>query len=235
MNKNSREPGTWKQSLRQVPIFSGLDDSALADIANACVRRVILPGTYLFFEGDPGHCLFVIERGILQIRKETNGEPLIVAERGAGEAVGEMALLDGSPRSATAIATTKTILYELSRNEFLEQIRRRPELALKMLEVLSRRLREADNRAALRLKNVGDRLAAFLWDRAQQEAENISESGVILLRNLTNAEIGRQIGAKRETISREMALLEQKTVVERSGRDLWIRDSVALKTLMTLY
>ena len=231
MNINPRETGAWKQALRQVPIFSGLDETALADIANACIRRVIVPGTYLFFEGDPGRCLFVIERGVLQIRKETDGEPLIVAERGAGEAVGEMALLDGNSRSATAVAKTKTVLYELSRDEFLERIRRRPELALKMLEVLAHRLREADNRTALRLRTVGDRLVSFLWDRAQQEATNDMESQVICLGNLTNAEIGRQIGAKRETVSREMALLEQKEVVERKGRDLWIRDSVVLNNL----
>lgn len=217
---DTRNRGAWRQFLRQVPFFSGLDEVALEQVAAACIRRELPAKSFLFYEGDSGYCLYVIGRGTIQIRKEAAPSPLVVAERRAGEVIGELALLDGQPRSATAVTTTPCTLYELSRERFLECIQRRPELALGMLEVLTKRLREADDRLAQRLMEVEVRLAAFLLERVKQSTPE--ESGRVLLGKLTNAEIGRQIGATRETISRKMEPLVRHGIVLRDAEGLWI-------------
>jgi CRP/FNR family transcriptional regulator, cyclic AMP receptor protein len=219
MSAEGRGRGAWKKILRQVPFFAELDDESLSLIAEACVRRELPAKTYLFYEGDSGFCLYVIGRGTIQIRKEAAPVPLIVAERGVGEVIGEMALLDGAPRSATAFTLKPCVVYELSRERFLLCIQRHPELALGMLEMLTQRLRQADDRMAHRLKPMEVRLATILLERAHGLEPDTD--GCLALGKLVYADLGRTIGVARETISRQIATWEKQGVVRRSaGRTL---------------
>lgn len=231
MAVESRGRGAWKQVLRQVPFFAGLDDEGLALIAEACTRRELPAKTYLFYEGDSGYCLYVIARGLVQIRKEAVPAPLIVAERGIGEVIGEMALLDGEPRSATAFTLKHCTLYELSRERFLQCIQRKPELALSMLEVLTQRLRQADDRLAHRLKPMEVRLATLLLERARGVSPE--GNGSVMLGRLVYADIGRVIGVARETISRQIAAWEKEGLVGRVEGQTVLQDTAALVKIAT--
>jgi CRP/FNR family transcriptional regulator, cyclic AMP receptor protein len=219
----------WTKFLRQVPFFSGLDATGLALIAEACVRRELPARSSLFFEGESGYCLYVIVRGSVQIRKEATPTPLVVAERGVGEVIGELALLDGKPRSATAITLRSCVLYELSRERFLQCIQRRPELALGMLSVLTQRLRQADDRATHRLKPLDVRLAALLLEKAQGTSPG--PAGTLPLGRLVYAELGRTMGVARETVSRQFALWESQELVQRTDGRTVLLNPVALERL----
>src|SRR5436309_2273573 len=106
-------------ALRQVPIFSGLDDDSLKSLARRSRRRTFRASEALFHEGDPGHTLYVIVSGRVKIQTNTAaGEIVHLANRGAGEQFGELSLIDGKPRMADAVTSEKSDLLMLDRTEF---------------------------------------------------------------------------------------------------------------------
>lgn len=101
-------------------------------------------GAVLFEEGDPGSRMYVLQAGVVRIVKRLGGRELTLARLGPGEAFGEMALLEGQPRSATAVVEAPARILEIDEAAFAELIRRNGEIALRLLRRLSARLREAN-------------------------------------------------------------------------------------------
>ena len=129
--------------LRTVPLFHGLRDreleriSALADVIDLPANRRIMS------QGERGAEMFVLVSGTARI--ERDGE--ILADRGAGEVLGEIALLDGGPRTATVTLTEASRLLVLARREFQTLLDEFPEVRLHVLETVARRLRSLDHEA----------------------------------------------------------------------------------------
>lgn len=140
MNMFSKRGGKV-QRLRDVPLFGMCTDAELADIA-ALVDEVQLgAGTLLTREGTLGRECFVIVTG--SVRVEMHGEDL--GTRGPGEVVGEMALLDSSPRAATVRAVTDVEALALDPRSFSELLTRHPSVGKRMLAAMAQRLRTAEN------------------------------------------------------------------------------------------
>lgn len=128
--------------LESVPLFSMLSGENLAPLARAAEVIEPVAGVDIFREGEPADALFVIMRGTVII--DTGGHA--VATIGEREAFGEMGVLDGSPRAATAKAGPEVTLLRIGSEEFLEILHEQPELAEGILKILAARLREADRR-----------------------------------------------------------------------------------------
>ena len=101
-------------------------------------------GAVVFEEGDPGSRMYVIQSGAVRIVKRVGTRDIMLARLGAGEAFGEMALLEGQPRSATAIVEAPSRILVIDEGAFADLIRRNGEIALRLLRRLSARLREAN-------------------------------------------------------------------------------------------
>jgi CRP-like cAMP-binding protein len=101
-------------------------------------------GAVIFEEGDPGSRMYVIQAGAVRIVKRVGNRELTLAQLGPGEAFGEMALLEGQPRSATAIVEAAARILEIDEAAFADLVRRNGEIALRLLRRLSARLREAN-------------------------------------------------------------------------------------------
>jgi CRP-like cAMP-binding protein len=159
--------------LAQVPIFAGLDEAHLVALASVCRRRTIRAEETLFYEGDPGHTLFVILAGQVKIQRITpSGKVVVLALRGPGEHVGEMALLDGEPRSADAVTAEPCEVLILERGELMRCLREQPQIALNMLASMARRLREAANQTeGFRELDVLGRVAAAILELAESHGE----------------------------------------------------------------
>lgn len=106
--------------------------------------REFEPGAVIFEEGDPGSRMYVIQTGTVRIVKNVGHRELTLARLGPGEAFGEMALLEGQPRSATAVVETPARILEIDEAAFGDLVRRNGEIALRLLRRLSARLREAN-------------------------------------------------------------------------------------------
>lgn len=130
--------------LRKVPLFEELDERSLQAIANAVVEQTYEPGQEIVKEGEAGVGAFVIRAGRCEVLQTRGGEVVKIAELGSGELFGDMALLDEFPRSATVRVVERTTALGLARWNFRGILESYPQIALAMLPVLSRRVRNAE-------------------------------------------------------------------------------------------
>jgi CRP-like cAMP-binding protein len=124
-------------ALRQAPLFAEVPADTLLPVAHLCGEVELEADEALFAAGDAGDSLYVVIRGA--VRVERDGQ--VVAILGQSECVGEMAVLDWEPRSATVIADRPTLLIRLDRNDLLDLLADRPELVEGLAQVLAERLR----------------------------------------------------------------------------------------------
>src|ERR1700755_2050300 len=103
-------------------------------------------GQVLFREGDPADCVFRLLSGAVDILRELDGDPILLGTVGAGQFIGEMGVVENRPRSATARAASEVEVEILTPTEFLDQIVGSPQAARELIQRLSQRLREADDR-----------------------------------------------------------------------------------------
>jgi hypothetical protein len=103
-------------------------------------------GQVLFREGDPADSVFRLVSGAVDILRELDGDPILLGTVGAGQFIGEMGVVENRPRNATARAASEVEVEILTPTEFLDQIARSPRAARELIQRLSQRLREADDR-----------------------------------------------------------------------------------------
>ena len=166
-------------NLRQVPLFESLDDDAAKQLCDLLETLDCEKQKVLFRAGEAGDTMYLIERGKVRISVDaTDGRELTLTELGRGDFFGEMALLDGQPRSANATASEESRLAVLSRQHFLSFIMRgNPNVALEMMTALANRLRHTDEllrHSATRNVNVEEAAHLTFADRA---ADIIAEFG----------------------------------------------------------
>ncbi|MGE5478334.1 MAG: Crp/Fnr family transcriptional regulator [Bacteroidales bacterium] len=119
------------------------------------LSRVLSDGEAVFFEGDEGREMYIIQKGQIAISRSINGEEVLVALKGKGDFIGEMALLESMPRSATARAVGDTRLLVIHAGGFLQKIRRDPTFAFEMLQRMSARFRVLNDQVRTLLENMG--------------------------------------------------------------------------------
>jgi CRP/FNR family cyclic AMP-dependent transcriptional regulator len=150
------------EALRSVPLFASLDDAATSELRNLLVVRDVASDTPLFHTGDKGDAMYLVENGRVRISvKDADGSLVTLAELARGDFFGEMALIDGQPRSADATVVEDARFAILSRENFLAFVRGNPDIALKMLSAVTHRLRRTDELLRQRVsRNVNEEEAA---------------------------------------------------------------------------
>ncbi|MDQ3805893.1 MAG: DUF1003 domain-containing protein [Acidobacteriota bacterium] len=139
-------PQMTLEALRTVPLFASLDDEAAEALRELLEVQTFAAGRVLFREGDRGDALYLIEDGAVRIHvRDADGDDVTLAELARGDFFGEMALLDGKPRSAQATVQREARLAVLMREDFLSFVRRDPAVALNMLAAITVRLRRTDD------------------------------------------------------------------------------------------
>jgi CRP/FNR family cyclic AMP-dependent transcriptional regulator len=152
------------EELRSVPLFASLDDPTASELRDLLVIRDVAGRTPLFRSGDSGDSLYLIESGRVRISiRDADGSDVTLAELAGGDFFGEMALLDGKPRSADATVIEDTRFAILSRENFLKFVHANPDVALKMMSALTQRLRRTDEMLRQRVsRNVNEEEEARL-------------------------------------------------------------------------
>jgi CRP-like cAMP-binding protein len=135
------QPNELVPLLQGTELFQGVDAPELWLIARQMTEQVYDADTVVFCEGDPGDRLFVLLTGTMRVYVEREGNTIPYANIQAGEAFGEMALLEDAPRSATVRAEVPSRCLTLSKQDFLLLIQRDPRVALVIMKSLSHRLR----------------------------------------------------------------------------------------------
>jgi len=128
--------------LKKTTLFSELNDEALATVAQKASTRKLAKGEVLIKKGEAGDSLFLVHYGWMKIvTEDSKGDELIINKCGPGETIGEMALIDGAPRSATVIALEDAEVLELKQDVFEEILDKRPDVSLSIIRSYSNRLR----------------------------------------------------------------------------------------------
>src|SRR6202166_3621139 len=175
--------------LKQVSLFADLADEDIHELMTVAKRRPFRSGEVIFHRDDPGQVLYMIKEGKAKICIiSPDGQEISLAVLGKGEYFGELALLDGLPRSADAIALEKVECYSLQRSDFHNAIMKNPKIAIQVLEALTRRLRNTDQMVEdLIFLDVYGRVAKKLLELADAHGVK-TESGTRIDVRLTQQE-----------------------------------------------
>jgi CRP/FNR family transcriptional regulator, cyclic AMP receptor protein len=216
--------------LQRVPLLAALTDADRQVLARSASRRRYRRGDIIFQKDDPGHSLFIVARGSVRIYvPSTQGADLTLAVLGPGAFFGDLSLLDGRPRSASAAALGDTNVVVLERNDFVAVIRTRPAAVMSVLSVVVRRLRDTDEMASdLAFLDVGGRLAKKLLELAATNGVKRSD-GVLLDMAVTQEELANMIGVTRESVNRNLSIFRRVGLVAKEGRRFVLRDTAALR------
>ena len=154
--------------LKEVPFFEGMTVDQLKILAGVCEEELFNEDAPIFNEGEPGGALYVVVRGRVALEREgqRKGSSLRIATIDAYSYFGEMTLFDNSPRTEKAIAIKDTLTLRLRREPLIALTRQYPDLSLKLINVLSQRLREANDRIA-QLTTVKPRELHKLYDKLE--------------------------------------------------------------------
>ena len=188
--------------LRKHPIFCDLESEAFDQLCRYAKHVTLKRGATIFSKGDPGNSLFAVISGTVKISiSSPDGRNAILNLIGAGEIFGEIALLDGSARSADAIANTACELFTIDRREFIPFVRSQPALAMKFIELLCARLRwTSDQVEQIILQNLPGRLASALLRLT--EKHKLGPQGRTIA--ITQQEISEMVGMTRESINQQL-------------------------------
>jgi CRP/FNR family cyclic AMP-dependent transcriptional regulator len=165
-------------TLRSVPLFSSLDSKATAELGEYLTLHDYPPAATIFRSGDPGDAMYLIDVGKVRISiTDADGALVTLAELGPGDFFGEMSMLDGQGRSATATAMENARLAKLTRDDFLLFMRSDPRVTLELLTALTARLRRTDDLLRHRVsRNLNQEEEARLTI-ADRLADKIAEFG----------------------------------------------------------
>lgn len=192
------------ESLTSIAFFGGLDGAALERLAGAMRARRFRRGEVIFHIGDPGEALFIIVSGDVKISLPSDtGEEAILATLRPGDVFGELALLDGAPRSATATALGPTETVVLPRDRFRELIATEEGFRDALLASIAGELRRLTTHVEeLHFLDITGRLAAHLVRLARDSGTPIEDGAIRLRSNLTQGDLAAMVGCTRQSVNK---------------------------------
>ncbi len=192
------------ESLASIPFFSGLDADALEHVASGMRARRFRRGEVIFHLGDPGDALFIIVSGEVKISLPSeSGDEAILVRLQPGDVFGELALLDGAPRSATATALNAVETVVLPRDRFRELIANEPMVRDALLASLAGELRRLTTHVEeLHFLDITGRLAACLTRLAADGGTELPDGAIRLRTSLTQGDLAAMVGSTRQSVNK---------------------------------
>jgi CRP/FNR family cyclic AMP-dependent transcriptional regulator len=198
--------------LRDVDLFSHLSDQQISSLAERSREVQFRKNAILMTEGDIGESMYLIASGLVKVFvSDDDGKELVLYEQGEGAVIGDIALLDDEPRSASVATLEKTSAVMISKSDFINVLQSSPEMALGIIRSLTQRLRHAtEGSRSLALDNVYRRLADKLIELSEDSGDGIMS----LSKKYSHQELGNMIGASREMVGKVMAELIKGEYIE---------------------
>jgi CRP/FNR family transcriptional regulator len=189
------------------------------------------PGETLFERGDKGDGCYWLKRGVLTVSvASAGGEQRILAILGAGAIVGEIAMIDGLPRSATVQAVRDCVLTFVSRAAFTDLLNRHPELHSDIVATLAARLRQSDeDMVASTFLTVRARVARALLEFARHLGDEVAPGRIRIRHRITQSDLAAMAGVARESVSRTLGAWTRQRIVEGSSRAGYVVNEARLK------
>ena len=202
--------------LKSATIFAGLPDDALARLEAHCVSRTYQRNQYLWYQGDDGARLVVVASGLVKVvLSSAQGDEVVLTTLGPGAIIGELAVLDGSPRSASVVAAEPTTVVLLSRATVLELLNRHPSVLDALLRSLGNLIRRLTEQAGdLVFLDLAGRVAKLLLHLAEAHGAG----STVLDLGLSQSDLAAMVGATRPAVNRVLQNLATRGVIEVDGQ-----------------
>jgi len=225
------EPGQQRpEVLKKVPFFEDLTDAELSMIAAVMTEKAFARNELIFLEDDPGEGMFIIRQGRVKVSKSSaDGREQILHILKEGDIFAEVVLFDQGVYPASAEAVEETRVWLLRNGDMEVLLQNHPKLAVKLLRLMGRRLRQAQLLIRdLALHDTCGRLAGLLLRFARREGER-TERGIVLDLDLTRQELASMIGTSRETVARILSRFQREGLLELDKQKIVIRDEQKLR------
>ncbi|MBX5496435.1 MAG: Crp/Fnr family transcriptional regulator [Bryobacteraceae bacterium] len=211
--------------LTKIPLFQTLGQQEIDALCRCVVERKYAPGEMLFFEGDRCEGMFIVARGQVKIFKvPASGVEMVIAVESAPSAVGELAMFDGGTYPASVKAVDEVDVLFIDKQGLFEVCRHYPDIALKMLAIVGRRLRQlVSTLESVTFGSIRQRLARFLL-----EAGEHADGGAFPL-PMTHQELALRLGTVREVVSRNLSRFQAEGFIRLEDTNVEIRDPEGLR------
>jgi CRP/FNR family transcriptional regulator, cyclic AMP receptor protein len=216
--------------LARVPVFSALAPDDLQRVAEVAVPRRFDSGEAVFREGDESDTCYVVRSGRARaVREHPDGRSITLAHFGPGDIFGELAMFDAERRSATVETLEETEVIAILGGDMRRLLREHPDIAVKLLQSLGRRLRETNERLARQsFQTVQSRVAGVVSQLvAAARAQGADDRDVLI--TATQADLAQLAGSSRESASRFLAVLERAGIITQGRGKLIVHDAAALE------
>ncbi|HOL72587.1 MAG TPA: Crp/Fnr family transcriptional regulator [Bryobacteraceae bacterium] len=212
------------ETFRRVPLFAGLTEEELASLARRAVEKRYSAGEVLFYEGEPCTGFFLIGQGSVKIYKTSgSGREIMLAIDTAPSSVAEVPLFDGGPYPATVSAVNDVVAYVVSKQDFHAVCLQNPNLPLKVLAVVGRRLRHLVRIVeSVTFGSVRQRLASALLEFGNQAGSDVFSLPV------THEELALRLGTVREVVSRNLSRFQAEGLLRVQRREIHLLDREGL-------
>jgi len=213
--------------LGRVPLFKSLNQQQLQNLADLTITRTFSRGSVIIVAEDEGDAFFIIRKGRVKVNiLHGDGREVILSILGKGEVFGELALLDGRPRSANVITLEETELITLRRSEFLQLMNNQPAIIMGLLDELVSRLRKTDHQiGGLALLDATSRISRTLVRLAAEHGVETA-AGVLVAHKITHQQLANMSGTTRETVTRVLKRLESQGYITMQGRQILIHPDI---------
>ncbi|NOX61858.1 MAG: Crp/Fnr family transcriptional regulator [Chloroflexi bacterium] len=223
------------QVARTAPLFRGLSEEEWVEIAPMLHGHCYPKDAYLFFQGDPPDALYIIWIGRVKLVRHTDhGRDVVLEVLGPGQLIGEMAVLDGRPYSATAQTLEEVAVVTIARRDFFTILERYPRVAMGVISELTRRLRLTNELVrSLAVDRVEQRIARTLLrlaDLAGRPYEQQDEA-ILIDMPLTRQDIAEMTGTTVETAIRVMSRLRRQGLVTNARSRIIVLNPQELKVV----
>jgi CRP-like cAMP-binding protein len=209
--------------LQMVDIFRDLTEAEIEEIDRATTMSSCRRGKILYMPEDTSEVLFLLRKGRIQLyRISPDGKKLVIATVGPGAIFGEMALIGQGMYNTFAEAIEECVFLVMSRNDVERLLLTKPRVALRIFEVLSQRLKEAEARLEeIAFKGIPARLASLLLQLAD-------EAGSDTIEGFTHQDLGEQIGTYRETTTQTLNTFKAEGLIAIGRKRITILDREGL-------
>jgi CRP/FNR family cyclic AMP-dependent transcriptional regulator len=210
--------------LAKTNLFENLDDSARRSLAEVCVDRSYKKGHLIFHQGDLGEALFIVVDGHVKVFVTSeDGDEMVLVTLGPSDVFGELAIIDGGPRSASAEALEPTKVLALTRTVLLDLLRQHPQLTDALLRSLGSLVRRLTEQASdLVFLDLYGRVAKLLLGFAERASPH-EDGRVALDLHVTQADLAAMVGGSRQSVNQILHAFERRGYLEFEGRKIILR------------
>jgi CRP/FNR family transcriptional regulator len=216
--------------LEQINIFEGLSEIDLMEIARLATTAYYPREAIVYSPEDEAASIYLLEEGKVKLSKVANdGKEITIAVLQGGDVFGEMSMSDGQTYEVFAEVLEDARVCIISRDDFAALVRRKPEIALRLIRSISERLRRAESQIEdLVFRNVPARVASLMLKLADEHGR-MSREGITIDLRLTHQDIANMVGATRETVTNVLNDLRTNGIIEIEQKRVRVLDQEQLE------